>query len=76
MHTGDVRVDVQAAIAMLAPAFGMRQTYDISDEQARDDLSRVAVMVLSYAAQAARGLHQPSSPRRTSTRAARWPSGS
>jgi citrate synthase len=31
---------------MLAPAFGMRQTYDISDEQAREDLSRVAVMVL------------------------------
>ena len=58
VHTGDIRVDVQAAIAMLAPAFGMRQTYDISDEQARADLSRVAVMVLSYAAQAARGLHQ------------------
>ena len=46
VHTGDVRVDVQAAIAMLAPAFGFRQTYDISDEQARADLSRVAVMVL------------------------------
>jgi citrate synthase len=59
VHTGDIRVDVQAAIAMLAPAFAMRQTYDISDEQAREDLSRVAVMVLSYAAQAARGLHQP-----------------
>jgi citrate synthase len=59
VHTGDIRVDVQAAIAMLAPAFGMRQTYDISDEQAREDLSRVAVMVLSYAAQAARGLDKP-----------------
>jgi citrate synthase len=59
VHTGDVRVDVQAAVAMLAPAFGMRQTYDISDEQAREDLSRVAVMVLSYAAQSARGLDKP-----------------
>ena len=59
IHTGDIRVDVQAAVAMLAPAFGMRQTYDISDEQAREDLSRVAVMVLSYAAQAARGLEKP-----------------
>jgi citrate synthase len=59
VHTGDIRVDVQAAVAMLAPAFGMRQTYDITDEQARADLSRVAVMVLSYAAQAARGLNQP-----------------
>jgi citrate synthase len=62
VHTGDVRVDVQAAVAMLAPAFGFRQTYDITDEQARADLSRVAVMVLSYAAQSARGLHQPVVP--------------
>ena len=63
VHTGDVRVDVQAAIAMLAPAFGFRQTYDISDDQARADLSRVAVMVLSYAAQSARGgLHLPVVP--------------
>ena len=35
IHTGDVRADVQAAVAMLAPMLGMRQTYDISDEQAR-----------------------------------------
>lgn len=64
VHTGDVRVDIQAAIAMLAPAFGFGQTYDISDEQARDDLARVAVMVLSYAAQSARGLHQAVVPQK------------
>ncbi len=64
VHTGDVRVDVQAAIAMLAPAFGFGQTYDISDSQAREDLARVAVMVLSYAAQSARGLHQPVVPQK------------
>src|SRR3954471_523727 len=58
VHTGDVRVDVQAAVAMLAPAFGFGQTYDITDEQARDDIGRLAVMVLSYAAQSARGLNQ------------------
>src|SRR5690242_15925250 len=62
IHTGDVRADVQASVAMLAPMLGMRQTYDISDEQARLDLSRVAVMVLSYAAQAARGLGLPIVP--------------
>jgi citrate synthase len=62
IHTGEVRADVQAAVAMLAPTFGMQQTYDISDEQAREDLSRVAVMVLSYAAQSARGLGQPVVP--------------
>lgn len=64
VHTGDVRVDVQAAVAMLAPAFGFGQTYDISDEQAREDLARVAVMVLSYAAQSARGLNQPVVPQK------------
>ena len=64
IHTGDVRADVQAGVAMLAPMLGMQQTYDISDEQARLDLSRVAVMVLSYAAQAARGLGLPIVPQR------------
>ena len=59
VHTGDVRVDVQASVAMLAKSFGFGQTYDISDEQAREDLARVAVMVLSYAAQSARGLDKP-----------------
>jgi citrate synthase len=62
VHSGDIRVDVQAAVAMLAPTWGMHQTYDISDEQARTDLSRVAVMVLSYVAQAARGIGQPMVP--------------
>ena len=64
IHTGDVRADVQAAVAMLAPAFGMQQTYDITAEEARSDLSRVAVMVLSYAAQSARGLGLPVVPQR------------
>jgi citrate synthase len=64
IHTGDVRADVQASVAMLAPMLGMGQTYDISDDQARLDLSRVAVMVLSYAAQSARGLGKPVVPQR------------
>jgi citrate synthase len=62
IHTGDVRADVQASVAMLAPLLGMGQTYDISDEDARQDLSRVAVMVLSYAAQSARGIGRPVVP--------------
>ena len=62
IHTGDVRADVQAGVAMLAPMLGMKQTYDISDEQARLDLSRIAVMVLSYAAQSARGIGLPIVP--------------
>ncbi len=62
VHSGDIRVDVQSAIAMIAPAWGMRQLYDIDDEQARADLARTAVMVLSYVAQAARGIGQPMVP--------------
>jgi citrate synthase len=62
VHSGDIRVDVQSAIAMLAPRWGLRPLYDIDDVQAREDLSRAAVMVLSYVAQAARGLGQPMVP--------------
>jgi citrate synthase len=62
VHSGDIRVDVQSAIAMLAPAWGMKPLYDIDDEQARQDLGRAAVMVLSYVAQAARGVGQPMVP--------------
>jgi citrate synthase len=64
VHSGDIRVDVQSAIAMLAPAWGIRQSYDIDDAQLRDDLGRVAVMVLSYVAQAARGVGQPMVPQK------------
>ena len=55
VHSGDIRVDVQSALAMLAPAWGLRPLLDISDEQARDDLARASVMALSFVAQAARG---------------------
>src|SRR5690606_34492227 len=62
VHSGDVRVDVQGALAMLAPAWGLRPLLDISDEQARDDLARSAVMALSFVAQAARGTGRPMVP--------------
>src|SRR5680860_1099463 len=62
VHSGDIRVDVQSAIAMLAPMWGMKPLYDTDDDQAREDLGRAAVMVLSYVAQAARGLGQPMVP--------------
>ena len=62
VHTGDVRVDVQAALAMLAPVWGYRPLLDISDEEAREQLARAAVMALSYAAQSARGLATPAVP--------------
>ena len=63
VHSGDIRADVQSAIALTAPAWGLRQTYDISDPaDVREDLARTAVMVLSYVAQAARGVGKPMVP--------------
>jgi citrate synthase len=62
VHSGDVRVDVQSAIAMLAPAWGLQPLLDISDDEARDNLARVSVMAMSYVAQSARGIGRPMVP--------------
>ncbi|HET9105358.1 MAG TPA: citrate synthase 2 [Solirubrobacteraceae bacterium] len=59
VHSGDPRVDVQSALAMLAPQWGFGQLIDISDAQARDQLARASVMALSFVAQSARGIGQP-----------------
>jgi len=62
VHSGDVRVDVQSGIAMLAPVWGLKPLLDIDDQTARDNLARVSVMAMSFVAQAARGLGQPMIP--------------
>jgi citrate synthase len=62
VHTGDVRVDVQSALAQLAPVWGFRPLLDITPEQARDNLARASVMALSFVAQSARGQGQPMVP--------------
>jgi citrate synthase len=59
VRSGDPRVDLQAALAMLAPAWGLEAIIDISDEQAREQLARVSVMALSFVAQSARGIGKP-----------------
>ena len=55
VRSGDPRVDVQSALAMLAPEWGLRPLIDIPDAQAREDLARASVMALSFVAQSARG---------------------
>jgi citrate synthase len=62
VHSGSVRVDVQSALAMLAPAWGFRQLLDIDESEARDNLARASVMALSFVAQSARGLGLPMVP--------------
>jgi citrate synthase len=59
VRSGDPRVDVQSALAMLAPQWGFEQLIDIPDEEARDNLARASVMALSFVAQSARGIGKP-----------------
>ncbi|MBK9738283.1 MAG: citrate synthase 2 [Actinobacteria bacterium] len=62
IHSGDVRVDVQSAIAMLAPAWGLKPLLDIDDDTTRENLAHVSVMALSFVAQSARGIGVPMVP--------------
>ncbi|MEA2378647.1 MAG: citrate synthase [Thermoleophilaceae bacterium] len=64
VRTADPRADLQAALAMLAPEWGLQALIDITDEEARDDLARVSVMALSFVAQSARGVGRPPVPQR------------
>src|SRR5256885_2909043 len=59
IRSSDPRVDVQAALAMLAPEWGLQELIDIDDDQARRDLARASVMALSFVAQSARGIGKP-----------------
>nr|WP_296075180.1 citrate synthase 2 [uncultured Actinoplanes sp.] len=64
VHSGDIRVDVQAAVSMLTPYWGLRPIIDIDDAQTRSDLARASVTMLSYVAQSARGARLPAVPQR------------
>ena len=77
MHTGDIRVDVQSALAQLAPVWGFKPLLDIDDEEARENLARASVMAISFIGQSAHGQgHADGARRARSTRAAPSPSGS
>jgi citrate synthase len=60
-RTGDARADLQAALAQLAPEWGLPPLIDRDPDQARDDLARVSAAALSLVAQAARGDAPPAS---------------
>jgi citrate synthase len=64
VRTADPRTDLQSALAMLAPEWGLESLIDVSDAQAREDLARVSVMALSFVAQSARGVGRPPIPQR------------
>jgi len=64
IRSGDPRVDVQSALAVLAPEWGFEPLMDVADEEARDQLARASVMALSFVAQSARGAGRPPVPQR------------
>jgi citrate synthase len=64
VRSGNIRVDVQAATAMLTPHWGLRELIDIDAGQARADLARASATMLSFVAQAARGPLAPPVPQR------------
>ena len=69
VRTGDVRVDVQSALAMLAPVWGFRPLHDIDLHVAREQLGRASTMAMSFIAQSARGGDLPVVPEREVSRA-------
>jgi citrate synthase len=62
VHTGDIRVDVQSALAQLAPVWGFKPLLDIDDAEARDNLARASVMAISFIGQSAHGQNTPMVP--------------
>jgi citrate synthase len=68
-RSSDVRADLQAELARLAPRLGLAQLIDVEPGQARDDLARVSSLALSIVAQSARGAELPVVPQRDVERA-------
>ena len=62
VHSGDIRADAQAAIATMAPQWGLGPLIDIDDAQARTDLARTSATLLDFVAQGARGPELPAVP--------------
>ncbi len=63
-RSGDPRVDLQYALALLGPEWGFQPVIDITDDEARDQLARASVMGLSFVAQSARGAGKPPVPQK------------
>jgi citrate synthase len=62
VHTGDIRVDAQSALAQLAPVWGFKPLLDIDEVETRDNLARASVMAMSFIAQSAHGQGSPMVP--------------
>ncbi|MGI8622049.1 MAG: citrate synthase 2 [Solirubrobacteraceae bacterium] len=72
-RSGDPRVDVQYALALLGPEWGFRPVIDIDDDECREKLARASVLGLSLVAQSARGAGRPPVPQREVDKASSIP---
>ena len=55
LHSGQARVDLQVALAALAPAWWLAPLVDVSLEDAVAQLARISAQAIEFTAQAARG---------------------
>ena len=62
VRSGDPRVDLQASLALLGPAWGLQPLVDTTEDAARDELARASAAALAFAAQSARGGDRPPVP--------------
>ena len=62
VRSGDPRVDLQAALALLAPLVPLRPIFDLDAAQVRDDLALASASALSLVAQASRPAELPPVP--------------
>jgi citrate synthase len=65
LHTGDTRVDLQAAVATLAQAWKLAPLVDTPVEQVREQLARVSAVAIELVAQSARGTDLAAVPEAT-----------
>jgi citrate synthase len=65
VRSGDPRADLQASVAMLAPAWGVAPLIDSDAAATREVLARASATLLSFAAQSARSADLPPIPHAT-----------
>jgi citrate synthase len=62
LRSGDPRVDLQAALAVVAARGGLRPLIDLDAAGAREDLATTSALALSFVAQSARDAEEPPVP--------------
>jgi citrate synthase len=62
LRSGDVRIDLQVAVAALASSWQLRPLVDVTPQDAREQLARISAQAIEFVAQSARGAESPAVP--------------